>query len=158
MSEVLFLLSEAFYRLSKLHFCSIKIFQSAFHFSSNFKIDFTYLLQWMNYIKTCIVITTKVMELSNTKILTNIFFLKIKIPTFEVYFRYNAHEKHKHTHKFIFINMYIRVCLSWPKPVFQNLEHDQHINIKFTLILTQTNLSWRCLTRIVSCIPFYFLA
>ena len=73
MSEVLFLLSEAFYRLSKLHFCSIKIFQSAFHFSSNFKIVFTNLLQWMNYIKTCIVITTKVMELSNTKILTNIY-------------------------------------------------------------------------------------
>ena len=29
--------------------------------------------------------------------------------------------------------------VSPPKPVLQNLEHDQHVNIKFTSILTQTN-------------------
>ena len=31
--------------------------------------------------------------------------------------------------------------LSQPKPVLQNLEHDRHVNIKFTSILTRTNLS-----------------
>ncbi|KAL0008121.1 hypothetical protein SO802_009623 [Lithocarpus litseifolius] len=31
--------------------------------------------------------------------------------------------------------------LSRPKPVIQNLEHDRHVNIKFTSILTQTNLN-----------------
>ena len=48
--------------------------------------------------------------------------------------------------------------LSRPKSVLQNLEHDWYVNIKFTSILTRTNLSWRCLSKIVSCIPFYFLA
>ena len=47
--------------------------------------------------------------------------------------------------------------LSQPKPILQNLEHDWHVNIKFTSILTRTNLSWRCLSKIISCIPFYFL-
>ena len=52
----------------------------------------------------------------------------------------------------------INAILSQPKPVLQNLEHDWHADIKFTSILTQTNLSLRCLSKIVSCIPFYFLA
>lgn len=41
------------------------------------------------------------------------------------------------------------VSLSRPKPVLQSLEHDRHVNIKFTSILTRTNLNWRCLSRIV---------
>ena len=40
------------------------------------------------------------------------------------------------------------LVVSRPKPVLQSLEHDQHVNIKFTSILTRTNLNWRCLSRI----------
>ena len=49
-------------------------------------------------------------------------------------------------------------ALSRPKPILQDLEHDWHVNIKFTSILTRTNLNWKYLSRIVSCIPAYILA
>ena len=48
--------------------------------------------------------------------------------------------------------------LSQPKPVLQDLEHDRHVNIKFTSILTRTNLNRKYLSRIISCIPAYILA
>ena len=46
--------------------------------------------------------------------------------------------------------------VSRPKLVLQNLEHDQHVSIKFTSILTRTNLSWMCLSKIRFLYSFLF--